>query len=275
MNGDKARDLFSEYREGTLSPSLRASLEQSLNTNSALNAEYEAYNNVVESLESDRIHTVIPPFDLHNRIMTRVDKQIYETSRTVKSSWFSGWRLALLGGVACLAVVGTFTSINSKNSNSPAASGIGSVQLSQPGLDIKLINGNVRLTHGVSSAIVVVKDDLTGDLIGRFDLQGKSLDSPLTNEKMNSVLVSIRSDIQEAFVALPGSLRKTETEGRGTMKQLALALSDLTGQAVQLDSKDLTNLLAWHLDDQDVSHSKAVVGSFNIEIRKGLIYLTD
>lgn len=273
MNGDKAREMFSEYREGTLSASLRASLEQAMKSDSSLASDYSEFESLLQGLESTKDVTYEVPFDLHDKIMARVDKNLFEAKRNARPNWFSGWRLALVAGVAGVTIIGTVMSLKGPATGT-AESGIASVN-GVKGMEIVAKGNEVRLTHGPASTVIVVKDDANGDLAQRFDLAGKSLDSPLTNDRPWAVLLLIQSDSESSLLALPGSVRSTTLAGRGTLKDLAKAIADTSGQAVQLESKDPNAPASWVLDASDPSRSQATEGSFNIELRKGLVYLTD
>ena len=68
MTNDKAREFFSAYHEGTLEPGLCASLERRLEGDASLQAEYAAFAETVESLNSMRFESVEIPAYLGDRI---------------------------------------------------------------------------------------------------------------------------------------------------------------------------------------------------------------
>lgn len=273
MNGDKAREMFSEYREGTLSASLTASLEQAMASDSHLASDYREFESLLKEFESSQDFEYEVPFDLHDRIMAKVDKSVFETKRNARPSWISGWRLALVGGVACLTVLGVLYTVKGP-SDGPSTAGV-ALSNSTKGLEIVAIGNEIRLTHGPARTVIVVKDDLTGDLAKRFDLEGKSLNSPLSNDRPHAVLLSIQSDTESSLLAVPGSERTTELTGKGTIKDLARAIADTSGQAVRVEVKDPMQQVAWSIDVNELPRSKAVDGSFSVEQRNGLVYLTD
>lgn len=273
MNGDKARELFSEYRERTLSATLKASLEQALRSDSSLASDYREFDNLLASLEASHHETYEIPFDLHDKIMARVDKSVFETKRNAKTSWFSGWRLALTSGLAVLVVAGTVISLNSPSSG-PSMAGVGIVN-STKGMELVGKDGSVNLTHGASNTVIVVKDDTTGDLVKRFDLAGKSLNSPLSNDRDTAVVLSIQSDTESNLLVLPGKVRSTVLAGKGTIKDLAKALSDATGQPVRIEVKDTSVTAGWMIDAEDPSRTQVTDGAFSVDKRNGLLYLTD
>lgn len=179
-----------------------------------------------------------------------------------------------MGGLACVVIVGTVLSVKGTSAGTDTAGIIETPQRVR-GLEIVAKDGEIRVTHGAATSVVVVKNDSTGDLLQKFSLDGKNLDSVLTNDRDTSVLVSIQSESQSALVALPGTKRAEVTSGEGSFKDLARAISDSSGEAVRLEAKDANARLAWKLDTTDLSQSKATLGSFTVERRNGLLYLTD
>ncbi len=274
MTDERAKELFSEYREGTLSAPLTASLEQKFQSNPELKAEYVSFSEVLKALDGEQVYSVDLPHDLHDRIMAKVDKSIWDAKQNQKSSWWSSWRLILVGGMACLAIFGTVNSLKNTQNHAAVESGLGSVQSESNMFDLTLVDGKVHLIMPNSKMVLVVKNDQTGDLVDRFDLKGKSLNSPLLNNQESSVLLSIQSDNQVSFVSLPGSIRSSETKGKGTLKDLAVAISNLTGKPACFESTDLTSNFDWTLDVNEISRSKINQGELSIDIRRGIIHLS-
>lgn len=278
MNAEKARELFSDHREGTLNENLRESFEAALRADSSLSREYSQFCELIGELEGSKSKIVEVPFDLHEKIMASVDKSLFEERRKAKTGWLSGWRLTFVGAAAILVVIGTVSSINNAGAGT-ATSDFVSVDGS-PGLTLGLKDGMLYVRHGsAEGASVLVKDDATGTLVKRFDLNGNRLDSPLSNDGQRAVLLRVESSIGEAgtmiVVALPGKSGFNNLRGSGSVRDLAKAVANTYREPVQVGAKDPDARVGWSLDTSDATRSKASEGAFTIERRKGLLYLAD
>ena len=274
MNPDKARELFSEYREGILDGALKTSFETALSANPALKKEYREFDGLLSEFEQSRYVEIEAPFDLHDKIMARIDKNLFEERRNAKTNWFSGRRLGLLSGVAAIAIIGTIVSIKSTGNETSTGDFLSGTNASGLGLSTK--DGKLIVKHGASSdSSVLVKDESTGKLVQRFELNGKSLESPQENKGDAAVLLRIESNTDTFLVAIPGRRANVEFEGTGTAKDLAKIAADTYREPVQLGIKDSTVELKWKLDATDPTLSRQVSGKFSFERRFGMLYLAD
>lgn len=274
MNSEKARELFSDYREGSISTSLKASFESCLASDLELKREYVQFDELLTEFEKTRDEVVEVPFDLHDKIMARIDKSLFEERRKAKVGFFGGRRLWFAGGIAAVAIVGTVLSLKGGAVNE-SNSGLISTQ-APVGLSLATEDGKLHVRHGLATGTsVLVKDESTGKLVKKFDLEGKSLDSFQENSGSEAVLLRIESNSESLVVAVPSHTRKTVLEGRGSVKELAKAVADTFLEPVQVGSLDLDMQIAWVLDADDPLKSKATAGRFSLERRKGMLYLTD
>lgn len=276
MNVDKAKELFSEYREGSLSPSLRESLSRALQEDLSLAREYNEFDSLMAALESSAGREAEVPFDLHDKIMARVDKGIFDASRTARSGRWSTLRLGLVGAAACVAIVSTVFAIKNQGNGRESTGTVVNIPTgSAPKIEIAAVDGVLTLRHAPSESVVVVKEEASGRLLYKFDLQGNGLNSPVTNDGPNSVLVRIESDQETTLVALPGRSTAVPSEGKGTLKDLAKVMADLYRSPVKLGVADSGALIAWSLDSEDPLKGRAKEGSFTVDRRGGLLFLTN
>jgi hypothetical protein len=278
MNPEKARGLFSEYREGTLSPTLREAVETALGGDPGLSQEYKSFCELLDELEGTRSRTVEAPYDLHERIMARVDKSVFENQRQAKTGWLSGWRLALVGAVATLVVVGSLKSMNNVGQGPDTGSVI--TTDGEQGLRLSTKDGSLYVQHGAAQgASVLVKEFETEKLVERFDLNGKRLDSLLNNDGDSAVLLKVESSTGSEgtviVVAVPGQRAHTELKGKGTCAAMAIAAAETFREPVLVEIKDVQASVDWTFDTSDATRSKTVAGQVRFERRSGLLYLVD
>lgn len=279
MNQDKTRELFSEYREGTLNASLMAAVQSSLASDETLRQEYAEFDHVLSSLEQSSDEKYDVPFDLHDRIMARIDKSIFEERRKTKANWFSGWRLGTIGAVAAIGLVATFVSINSSNNGSTSTASTLGVP-SNPGLSLVNKEGQLIVKHpSANGRSVLVKDEASGKLVKRFDLKGRSLESPQENGSDSAVLLRIEAvDANESnsyLVAVPGKKVNTNLTGKGTISDLAKVLADTYREPVEVAVSDTSVQVGWVLEPVEATHARASQGKFSVERRRGLLHLVD
>ncbi len=273
MKAEKARELFSEYRDGTLSPSLRTALETALGSDTRLSTEYKEFDELLGTLELEGQRSIDAPFDLHERIMARIDRSVLDRKHRQPAGWLSGWRLAFAGGLFVLVVGSTVVSIVSNNAKQAITPMIPVSQESR--LSLRAKDGVARIQHGPANIIVDVKDVETGQLVKRFDLRGRSLDSALSNDQDMAVLLDIESGSDSVLIAVPGKLGSASLEGKGTLRDLAKAAADRFREPVAMKVSDAGAPVSWTLNPADPAHSKAVEGHFSFDRMDGLLYLGD
>lgn len=272
MNAEKARELFSEYREGSLSPALRSTLEQAMASDASVRRDYDQFDALLNDLESAATVEAELPFDLHDRIMARVDKSVFDAKRTRKASWFSTYRTVLVGGVACLALVTAVVSIQNR-AGGPSTAGLS--QGASSTLNLAVEGKDLRVRHEKASSALVINDDASGQVVERFDLAKGPVDAPLTNSGDSAIVLRIESGDESVLIAVPGSGRIGPVDGQGSVKDLARAIADRYKEPVRIFSSDPTQEVAWSLGTTNPQETKAVKGSFSVERRSGLLSLVD
>ncbi|MBS1713948.1 MAG: hypothetical protein JST30_06390 [Armatimonadetes bacterium] len=271
MNADKAQELFSDYSEGALSPSLRSSLERAMEADPALKAEYARFKETWDEVGTLSKEEIEVPYGLHDKIMARVDKSVFDAKREAKAGRFGSLRLAFYGAAAVVAVTATVVSLRSRGT-------VGTAELvgghTVEPLAISAKEGGVHVTRGASDGSVFIKEESTGRLVGKIDQGGKKLDFPLRNDGAAGTVLRIEGDSESVWVALPGRA-KNDVADEGTLLDLALDAADHYGLPVQIKVKDLRAKATWKLDDSDPVKTVAKSGEFTFERRNGLVYLTD
>lgn len=111
MKLERGQELYSEYREGTLSPAMKLALEQHFQADPAARADYEDFARAVSLLENATFDEVEVPHGFRARIMERVSTA--QTARTAERTWrerIADWfsqpnRRELTGAVAALGAI--------------------------------------------------------------------------------------------------------------------------------------------------------------------------
>ncbi len=253
MNSNKARDLFSEYSEGTLNPGLKAGFERCLEQDPALREEYRQYLVVVQALEARRDEPVEAPFDLHDRIMARIDKSIFDSRRAPSVGLFERWRLAMFGGLGTVAVAATVIAL--VNAQRPGVETSEANLLSggrEAAVSFAWREGQLFVVHpGESVGVVEVLNPEDKRVVGSIPYTSEGLNRALENKAPRSVVREIKTGKQTLLVAIPGTERERRETGEGTAADVARALADGLGVAVQLDVKDPGAVRTWRLKGDD------------------------
>lgn len=257
MHADKARELFSAYLEGKLEPAMRESLERKLASDGALREEYESFSRAYRALETIRQPVEDPSFDLHDRVMARIDRYAWQKARS-REPWFRTWRTALFGGAAALVLLSAGLSLLQRG-GSPAASLAGATP-SEDRLYVRSDGDEAVLSfHTYQSRTVVLREVNQGRELARVDLDGgdypmgQLLRSPIRvrTDQPSLVQVVIEGREDPLFVAVPGRKPSLSREGRGTLQDLALALADRYRVPVVVSAESPQGDLVWKLESTD------------------------
>lgn len=281
MNPDKARELFSEYREGSLSPSLRAAFETVLKSDGELQSEYKQFDEILKDFEGQSAQTVEVPFDLHDKIIARLDKSIFEQRRNAKANWFSGWRLSFAGGLAAVAIIATLFSI--KNNNSDRAISGSDFSQGDQQTTFSVSDGELAIKHGKGSGSVVVKNYESGMLIHKYDLESGAIDAKQVNSSANPVLLRVETDsgskLEVVVIAIPGTEKATTTNGKSNALDFGKAVSAATGEPVRINVTDLSREFDWKIDPVEPTgqFGDPKSGGFQVTIerRQGMLTVND
>lgn len=277
MNAHKAREFFSAHLEGSLDAGLTAAFERALAGDSGLSAEYAEFRATVARLSTIKDEAVPePPFDLHERISARIDKAVWEAKQAQPTGFWSKWRLPLAGFAATAAVVATVVALQ-RPAQGPATAGVVEAPIAAPGLEVRLAEGRLWVTHGAKAGTTVEVVRLQdGVKIDAFDVSERALDAPLQNASSGSVLVVIEAAGSSKVLALPGTRRAPKASGEGTVTEFALAIADTSGTPVEVRAKDQALKAPWTFEAADLAGSVQKETGWKIERRAdGLLVVSD
>lgn len=251
MSPDKARDNFSAYYEGTLDRGLRQAFERTLEADSQVQAEYNAFQVTMAQLESMAFDVPEPEFDLHDRIMARLDLHRLEERKTARPSFFANWRLisgaVALGALALVAVKfsGMGASANTATVT-PVPSRIQGLTVSQSPND----QFGVVLTKASPSAVVTISNTLTDE---KFETR----DNELINgdETAQTFEVTLSGENDRLYIALPGKKPNVSRVGSGTLLDFARAAADTYRVPLVVAIQPVDQVVSWNFADTNVDES--------------------
>lgn len=275
MNRDKAREYFSAYAEGTLEPGLMQTFEQRLKTDAGLQAEYQEFEDTYEQLSGLRFVSDEVPFDLHERIQARLDKQIFEQKRTATPTWTIWIRNLAYASVAATLILGTIVSLNAIRSGQAATSGV--INVPAPVANIgqlgaKASDRDVVVTYQTDGKKTVdVKSVETGKIIREIELNKKAWQGKLNNPGSAPAAfeVSIQGDPAKMVVALSGTGSAKLHAGSGTLTDFAKALAAHYRVPVIVKANGFDDMVKWDLKALDaVAAAKDTLDSttYSVEV---------
>lgn len=260
MNLNKAREYFSAYHENTLEPGLRQAMDRVLATDAEIKAEYVNFTRAIEAINAMQSESIETPFDLHERISARIDREVWEKKNKQKSNWMSTWwRSLALGGVAVLAIVGTFSTVLRPSGSSTAnANLVGGVGDSYSIL--KMDGGVLRVTvPQANGKTLKAVDAESGKEVLNLDLSKNKVNSPLDNNQDVARWVTLSVTGREnVHVVVPGTKSRTETDGSGTMLDLAKHLADYYGAPVEVVGMENKTKFTWTLAGSNLSDASTI-----------------
>jgi hypothetical protein len=244
MNLGKAKDYFSSYYEGSLDRGLKQSFEARLSEDAQLQAEYRAFERTMKDLEAFGTVEIEPPEDLHERIAARLDRAVWEQKRqkspAILLSW---WKGLVVGGVA---VAGIFVAIFGMNGfhvkNANEAGLVGGQPVVAEQFSFSAADKLVKLSYpSVNHRVILIRDG-QDQVLERLELNSQGIiDKVLKNNADTAQLLSVQAEdlsSPKTYIALPGKLEDSTSVGKGSVKEMALALAAHYGKPVILDAKD-------------------------------------
>lgn len=258
MKPENASEFFSGYYENQLEPSVRAQFERLIEENAEVALDYAAFAATIEDIEATKETEIEVPHDLHELIMRRVDRSIYESKNRQKVSWRDQWRMWVLGSAVTGALV--LSVVAAKSGGSAFMAGIlpapanNSVAVATTKIEVVNPNGvtvvRCEATRDDNLEILRASD---GFLLQNRTLKaGETVEFPLTNASTSPVLVEImsKSGSRKFMVAVPGTQPGTVREGKGSLSELALAMAASYGKPVLLETTELERAASWKLADE-------------------------
>jgi hypothetical protein len=246
MNANKAREMFSQYREGSLDAGMRRALERSFREDGLLASEYRLFDDTLTSLEAMRDDVAPEPFGLFERISARVDREAFDQRRRSPARLGGWWRSLAIGGVAAAAILGALASL--RGGGETFAAGLAGAQAAPARATIEVRDGETVLaTTRAAHGLATVRAGVEGPVLRTYQLRGQTLEAVLHNARGEAQLVSVEGPWQVLRVALPGQAGPGPEAGGGTAVDLALAAAQRYRTPVVLEVRDPTARVGWGL----------------------------
>lgn len=255
MNAHKAREYFSAHYEGSIDRGLGESFERVLKSDAQVQAEYRAFCRTMDHLNSLQELAPEPPMDLHERIMAKLDLNVWEQKQHQRTGGFTWWKTSLVA-TAVLAVA-AFGVIRATSDSTIDVVESNVVPSMSPGarLDVKPTAEGVILNYPrVSQREVIIRDG-QGNEQERLKLLNQGIENKLlTNGGEAAVLVEIEIGNSTTWIAIPGKSTSIEAVGQGDLKQLALDIANQCRIPVIVQSQEAI-LSPWTIDSSNAHQS--------------------
>jgi hypothetical protein len=249
MNVSKARDFFSDYFEGKLEAGLRQSFEQALKSNPQIQAEYEEFALMMNTLAELPNEEIEIPIYLSDRIATRLEAAQEKRTASVPA-WLGWFRNLALAGVAGAVLFGAAAGVLSKGGS--VATGdlfnFGAKPVKPKNeLTFAYTNDKVVVTYNTSDNRALMVDKR------RITPENGSVISPLSNSNAFAAEFVIQvegSEVPER-VYIPGSTTREASEGTGNLADFAKALADHYRVPVRVTAPSVELPINWNLSEAD------------------------
>lgn len=279
MKPDQASEFYSAYLEGELDPGMKAELDRLIEENPQVALDLAEVAAAREDLEFLRDVPVEVPVDLHERIMRKVDRNRYEVEQKRSESWFSRWRLQLLGGVAAVALIGTLFTMNRGGEGFQAGSVPTNATRPSAKFDVHVQAGvpTVMFTSPQADQVVVSRQP-DGVVLNETKVDGgREARFPLKNTGESALVYAItaKNATGQVFVAVPGSSSTVEPKAEGSLVDLCRAMANHFFMPVQLNSSRPERSVQWEFRGTEVMQTKLSGVKLSIDLHEGLIRLRD
>lgn len=252
MNPERARDQFSAYREGELSGPIAEAFEAALASDPALRGEYRAFDEALRQLESLRDEPVPEPYMLHERIVSKVDRAVMSTARA-RRTWFSGWRLGLVGAVGAAAVLAAVLNLDRGGEQSLAGAG---PALGGSALRWQAEGAGLRIVRGPGEGKLRIFEAGASTPAYEVELGPRRVEVPLVNRGDRAHLYLISDGSTTLRVAIPGKAGKPAAAGSGTVDDLAIALAAASGVPVEVQYPSYEESVEWTIPGGDPAEAR-------------------
>ncbi|MCC6403219.1 MAG: hypothetical protein IT207_04345 [Fimbriimonadaceae bacterium] len=241
MNLLRARELYSQYREGSLDEHAREALERAFRESPAMSEDYRRFEEVLQAYEAQKDDPVPEPYLLHERIVSRLDKAVLDSKRS-QAPIFSGWRTAMIGALGATAIVAAVLSINRGGTSSTAQIVPAPVQ-SQ--LTWAAEGKGVRIFHTPGKGSLQVFADDAAIPAYEAPLGQSKIEIPLVNRDVRSHVYRIVTPEKTIHIALPGTSSETPDSGSGSVEELAAAVAARFQSPVEVQYSELGEPAEW------------------------------
>ncbi len=245
MTTEKAKELFSDYHESKLEPSLRVTLEAKFKSDPTLFAEYKAFTKVWVGLGALPNENIDVPSALRSRIADRID-----VAAARKPGFMFNLRQLAWSGMVAVAILGAVITFKANRGTVATAGVMGASESMVGTIDLEIVAGKPNLVVDWPGAHVIsISDGTSHKEIKSISTNEQKLESPLTNPNESAGLIDISLDSAgpTVTVALPGKIVPSVLQGRGSQKDFALALAQKYGATVLIQGPQPVARLGWSL----------------------------
>ncbi|MER3496906.1 MAG: hypothetical protein C4320_09190, partial [Armatimonadota bacterium] len=202
MKRDEYRNLFSDYREGTLEPGLATALEAYFVAEPDMRAEFDAFYQDWSDLEIMAKEQIEVPTYLSARIFDRLEAEA-SPRRYGLPSWL-GWRTFGLGALGAAAVLGAFVTMT-KPSEGVATAGVIPGQ-SAPSLRVVPTPKGATLSlNAPQPREIAIFSEPEAILLQRYQIDGNVLRTELENPNAGAATFRVvATDLPTLRIAIPG-----------------------------------------------------------------------
>lgn len=254
MRLEKARDLYSDYLEGTLDKSLRASFESELKRDPIIQQDFQEFKAFYSELPS-LLDVKAPVFlGLEDQIKQKIDLKVWEAKRSSSRQWLSQLRFGLAGALS-LAVIGLAYYSFNKMTSGPSISG--AIPTGAPHQTFSMKDGKYIFSlvlDGHSSVSYTIYDlQYPGNKAIRTANNVTLIQSPIENsgKVAKAVEIEVSGTDQKYILAMPGKLPHPQMHGEGTVVDLALAIANTFQTPVEVNGIDQTARVDWSFSGTD------------------------
>jgi hypothetical protein len=261
------REHFSDLYEGSIDPGLGQQLKARLETDLDLKDDYDQFVTTMFMLGKMPEELIEVPSNLSSKISDRL------AANPKKSALSLGafWRNFGVGALACVAIVGSFVALNTRNTG-PGRAGIvegpapfrDAVRKSLDSIEIKMLRNEATLIYDSSGpktvTVVNVEDQ---KLVKKYDVDGsKSLKSSLvnTNEQPCAFQIEATGENMKHLVVVPGTANEFEAAGTGDLVAFAKVLATKYHKVIHLQiTSDAKSNLQWDVSTPEAQDAATAV----------------
>lgn len=252
MNLEKARELYSDYIEGTLDSAMRAAFEAELKRSPDIQSDFDSFKGFYGHLNTLCTVKVPVSLDIEDQIKQKIDLQVWEAKRQKGAGWFRGVRsAAFAAAVLAIGAVGVITI----RSHSMSANQASVLPGAANGPEVSAVGGAVTFKMDPAAASSIVVTDLTtGKLLERVMIPaGHPVSVPLANQNdaASAISINVEGTSHHRIVVLPGRNPKSIMNGKGTLVSFAKALADTFRDPVCIVDLPGTAEVSWSFSGTD------------------------
>jgi hypothetical protein len=260
MTTDKAREFFSGYFEGSLEEGLKLSLEQAFRRDPGLKEEYDLFADTVRELDHLGETEIPVPFDLHERIVARIE----DGTKKKALPPLVLWRNLAFGAVAAALIAGAFISLKGRMDGStnlpagvlPGPSSSTQNAIVKPAVRYDGYNVTVTVQTDAEGKLLKVESAPDGKSLRMVNLvANQTVEAPLSNPQTDTKAfrVVVMGQSNDLIVAIPGSTPDGRQLGEGSGVDFAVALAGHYHNPVVLQGSLASDKLKWDFTGQSVS----------------------